>query len=49
MEADFNWGIIGTGGIANAFANDLKYLDNHYVKAVASRTKNNAIKFSSNF
>jgi predicted dehydrogenase len=49
MESNFNWGIIGTGGIANAFANDLKYLDNHNVKAVVSRTKKNAIKFSSNF
>ena len=43
MESNFNWGIIGTGGIANAFANDLKYLDNHNVKAVVSRTKKNAI------
>ena len=41
MESNFNWGIIGTGGIANAFANDLKYLDNHNVKAVVSRTKKN--------
>ena len=49
MGKTFNWGIIGTGGIANAFANDLKYLDDHHVIAVASRTKNNATKFSSNF
>lgn len=49
MDKTFNWGIIGTGGIANAFANDLKYLDDHHVIAVASRTKNNATKFSSNF
>ncbi|SVC57446.1 uncharacterized protein METZ01_LOCUS310300, partial [marine metagenome] len=26
MNTKFNWGIIGTGGIANAFAKDLSYL-----------------------
>jgi len=42
----FKWGIIGTGGIAKAFANDLQYLEGHQVKAVASRTKENATNFS---
>ena len=49
MGIKFNWGIIGTGGIANAFANDLKFLDGHRVAAVGSRTKENANKFSLNF
>ena len=42
----FNWGIIGTGGIANAFAKDLELLDNHMVTAVLSRTIRNAEIFS---
>ena len=42
----FNWGIIGTGGIANAFSKDLDFLDNHAVTAVLSRTKRNAEIFS---
>lgn len=44
----FNWGIIGTGGIANAFAKDLELLDNHMVTAVLSRTIRNAEIFSNN-
>ena len=44
----FNWGIIGTGGIANAFAKDLQLLDNHMVTAVLSRTIRNAEIFSNN-
>ena len=44
----FNWGIIGTGGIANAFAKDLELLDNHMVTAVLSRTMKNAQNFSDN-
>ena len=49
MSKKFNWGIIGTGGIANAFANDIKFLDNHQIKAVASRTKKSALEFSLKF
>ena len=49
MNLDFKWGIIGTGGIANAFANDLQNLKGHRVKAVASRTKLNATTFSAKF
>ena len=37
MGKKFKWGIIGTGGIANAFANDLKHLENHVVESVLSR------------
>tara|TARA_B100001287_G_scaffold106718_1_gene89899 strand:- start:745 stop:1731 length:987 start_codon:yes stop_codon:yes gene_type:complete len=44
----FNWGIIGTGGIANAFSKDLDLLDNHIVTAVLSRTMRNAKDFSEN-
>jgi hypothetical protein len=34
---EFRWGILGTGGIATAFARDLSYLNNHVVAAVGSR------------
>ena len=44
----FNWWIIGTGGIANAFAKDIDFLDNHKVIAVLSRTIRNAEIFSNN-
>tara|TARA_B100001250_G_C19761598_1_gene772730 strand:- start:247 stop:1230 length:984 start_codon:yes stop_codon:yes gene_type:complete len=49
MESEFKWGIIGTGGIAHAFANDLKFLSGHYVAAVGSRTQIAAEKFSNNY
>ena len=42
----FNWGIIGTGGIANAFSRDVEILENHKVKAVLSRTMRKAEIFS---
>ena len=44
-----NWGIIGTGGIANAFAQDIKKLKNHRLSAVLSRSSINANAFSSSF
>ena len=47
MKKKFKWGIIGTGGIANAFANDLQHLDNHVVESVLSRDLETAKKFSS--
>ena len=46
---DFKWGIIGTGGIAKAFSNDLNYLPGHTVHAVGSRTKESAISFCSEY
>ena len=46
-EKYFNWGIIGTGGIANAFSRDIKYLENHRISAVLSRSIDNAKLFSS--
>ena len=47
MKKKFKWGIIGTGGIANAFANDLQYLKNHIVESVLSRNMKTAKKFAS--
>jgi predicted dehydrogenase len=44
----FSWGILGTGGIAQAFAADIQHLDGHQVGAVGSRTLSNANKFSDN-
>ncbi len=45
----FNWGILGPGGIARAFARDLKTLAGHSVAAVGSRTLSNAEEFVSTF
>jgi predicted dehydrogenase len=41
----FKWGIIGTGGIARAFANDIAFLSDHVVAAVGSRNLENAESF----
>ena len=49
MNSKFKWGIIGTGGIAKAFANDLGYLKNHTVAAVGSRTLTSAQEFASKY
>ena len=49
MNTKFNWGIIGTGGIANAFAKDLSYLKDHRLAAVGSRTIINAQNFVSKY
>ena len=45
----FNWGILGPGGIARAFARDLQSLAGHSVAAVGSRTLSNAQEFVSTF
>jgi predicted dehydrogenase len=45
----FSWGIIGTGGIARAFAQDLTLLSGHTIAAVGSRSLENAQKFSETF
>ena len=45
----FNWGILGPGGIARAFAQDLNFIPGHTVAAVGSRSLANAQKFSANF
>ena len=43
----FKWGVIGTGGIANAFSEDIKYLETHRVSAVLSRSIDAAKSFTS--
>lgn len=47
--SDFRWGILGSGGIAHRFAEDLAHLDGHVVAAVGSRTKESAAEFASHF
>ena len=49
MSQEFKWGILGTGGIARAFARDLTFLNNHLVAAVGSRTKEKAEEFAIEF
>ena len=43
------WGIIGTGGIARAFAKDLALAEGHSVVAVGSRTPEVAANFAKEF
>lgn len=43
---DFRWGILSTGGIAQAFAKDLTLLDGHRVAAVGSRNLKSAQDFA---
>lgn len=47
--SNFRWGILGTGGIAQAFALDLAYLDGHNVAAVGSRNIDSAKAFAAKF
>lgn len=44
-----NWGILGTGAIANAFANSIKASKDSTLYAVASRSNSNAEKFAKEF
>ena len=44
----FRWGIIGTGGIARAFATDISLLDDQIVAAVGSRNLQKAESFVKN-
>ena len=46
MNRNFRWGIIGTGGIANAFSKDLLYLENHEITSVLSRNIQRAKNFA---
>lgn len=48
-QPEFRWGIIGTGGIAKAFARDLSYFNSHIVQAVGSRTLEKATEFALEF
>lgn len=43
--SDFRWGILATGGIAQAFSADLQLLKGHTVCAVGSRTLSKAANF----
>jgi predicted dehydrogenase len=45
----FRWAIIGTGGIARAFTEDLKHLEGHEVVAVGSRNLETAQNFATQF
>ena len=45
--SSFRWGILGTGGIAQAFVEDLKRASGHSVVAVGSRTLSKATAFAS--
>ena len=47
MKKKFKWGIVGTGGIANAFTQDLIHLKNHKVISVLSRNIHTAKNFAS--
>ena len=49
MRAPFRWGIIGTGGIARAFATDLQRAPGHTVKAVGSRSVQKGQAFASEY
>ena len=46
---EFHWGILGPGGIAQAFAKDLALIQGHTIGAVGSRSLENAQKFSETF
>ncbi len=47
--SNFSWGILGPGGIAQAFAKDLTFLEGHTIGAVGSRSLTNAQSFANNF
>lgn len=49
MSTDFRWGILASGGIAQAFARDLSYINNHIVAAVGSRSQESADAFATEF
>jgi predicted dehydrogenase len=46
MTDTIRWGLIGTGGIAAAFARDLRLLDDAEVVAVGSRSQESADRFA---
>lgn len=48
-DQNFVWGILGPGGIAQAFAKDLERLSGHTIGAVGSRTLSNATRFAAQY
>lgn len=48
-SAEFRWGILASGGIAQAFARDLSYFNHHIVAAVGSRSQESADSFAAEF
>ena len=48
-EGAVRWGILGTGGIANAFARDLRLTESGVVTAVGSRSQGSADRFAQEF
>ncbi len=49
MNSPVRWGILGTGGIAGAFATDLRLTDSGVVVAVGSRSQASADRFADEF
>lgn len=49
MESKIKWGIIGLGGIAIKFANDLKLIEDAELVAVASRSQEKASAFAKEY
>jgi predicted dehydrogenase len=49
MSREFRWGILASGGIAQAFARDLSYFNHHIVAAVGSRSQEGADNFAAEF
>jgi len=49
MKQTINWGIIGTGSIAKKFATALAHVPNSKLKAIGSRSMNDAKEFANNF
>ena len=47
--SNFSWGILGPGGIAQAFAKDLTFIEGHTIGAVGSRSLANAQRFANTF
>jgi predicted dehydrogenase len=47
--SNFSWGILGPGGIAQAFAKDLTFIKGHTIGAVGSRSLTNAQQFANTF
>lgn len=47
--SNFSWGILGPGGIAQAFAKDLTFIEGHTIGAVGSRSLANARHFANTF